>query len=95
MIGNAPGLAVKRRHVRVYRSSRKQEMYLYVDAKEDLARVPEALLRRFGKPVEALSLLLTSDRRLARADAAQVLADIEAQGFYLQMPPAAESWTAS
>jgi uncharacterized protein len=84
-----------RRHVRVYRSSRKQEMYLYVDAKEGRARVPEALLARFGEPVEALSLLLSRDRSLARADAAQVLADIEAQGFYLQMPPAAETWPAS
>jgi uncharacterized protein len=84
----------QRRHVRVYRSSRKPEMYLYVDAKEDLHRVPQALLTRFGKPVEALSLLLTADRVLARADAARVLADIDAQGFYLQMPPAAEAWQA-
>lgn len=84
------GAAIARRHVRIYRSSRKQEMYLYVDAREDLARVPQALLGRFGKPVEALSLLLTSDRSLARADAAQVLADIEAQGFYLQLPPSPE-----
>jgi uncharacterized protein len=80
-------LAPQRRHVRVYRSSRKQEMYLYVDAEGRSDRVPQALLTRFGKPVEALSLLLTADRVLARADAARVLADIDAQGFYLQMPP--------
>lgn len=81
-----------RRHVRVYRSTRKQEMYLYVDAGEGLERVPAALLARFGKPVEAMSLLLSADRTLARADAVRVLADIEAQGYYLQMPPAAEAW---
>ena len=75
------------REVRVYRSSRKQEMYLYVDAETDLARVPEELLRRFGRPIEALSLMLTPDRKLARADAARVLECIEADGFYLQMPP--------
>jgi uncharacterized protein YcgL (UPF0745 family) len=78
--------------VRVYRSTRKQEMYLYVDAGEDLNRVPEELMARFGPPVEALSLLLTADRTLARADAARVLADIDAQGYYLQMPPAPEAW---
>jgi hypothetical protein len=80
-----------RRYVRVYRSSRKQEMYLYVDAREGLERVPEALLERFGRPLEALSLLLTPDRRLARADAVKVLAQIEETGFYLQMPPPDQS----
>lgn len=79
--------------MRVYRSSRRQDMYLYVDAGADLAPVPEALLERFGKPVEALSLMLTADRRLARADAVRVLESIESDGFYLQMPPA-EGWGA-
>ena len=46
------------RFVRVYRSSRKQDMYLYVDARQHLEAVPEELLARFGKPVEALSLTL-------------------------------------
>jgi uncharacterized protein len=76
------------RHVRVYRSSRKQDLYLYVDAGDDLMAVPEALLIQFGKPVEALSLMLTAERTLARADAARVLESIAEQGFYLQLPPA-------
>lgn len=82
--------AMTRRFVRVYRSSRKQEMYLYVDAREDLSRVPEGLLERFGRPVEALSLLLTPERPLARAEAAAVLASIADNGFYLQLPPTPE-----
>ena len=80
------------REVRVYRSSRKQEMYLYVDAETDLDRVPEELLRRFGRPIEALSLTLTAERKLARADSARVLECIESDGFYLQMPPV-DYWT--
>jgi hypothetical protein len=83
--------APEQRFVRVYRSSRRQEMYLYVDAGTDLERVPEALLERFGRPVEALSLMLAADRPLARADAARVLECIEEEGFYLQMPPP-ETW---
>jgi uncharacterized protein len=67
-------------------------MYLYVDAAEDLERVPEALLQRFGQPVEAIVLMLTVERRLARADAAAVLASIREAGYYLQLPPPAESW---
>jgi uncharacterized protein len=75
------------RDVRVYRSTRKVDMYLFVDAGEDLERVPPALLQQFGNPVQALELRLTAGRRLARADAGVVLASIEASGFYLQMPP--------
>lgn len=75
------------RLVRVYRSTRKQEMYLYVDARADLGPVPDELMARFGKPVEALSLMLTADRTLARADAVRVLECIESDGFYLQLPP--------
>lgn len=67
------------------------DMYLYVDAKDDLTPVPDELLSQFGKPVEALSLMLTATRKLARADAARVLERIEEQGFYLQLPPAAET----
>ncbi|MDY0007671.1 MAG: YcgL domain-containing protein [Spongiibacteraceae bacterium] len=71
----------------IYRSPRLAETYLYVAKDEGLARVPEALLGRFGKPALAMTLLLSPARRLARADVSQVLEAIEAQGFYLQMPP--------
>lgn len=69
------------------------DMYLFVDAKDDLSAVPDELLSRFGKPVEALSLMLTADRKLARADAARVLECIAEQGFYLQLPPAENTWS--
>lgn len=61
-------------------------MYLYVDKAEGTARVPEALLELFGKPVPALLLLLDEQKPLARADARKVLVAIAEQGFYLQMP---------
>lgn len=62
-------------------------MYLFVDKQEGLARVPESLLQRFGKPESALLLMLSPERTLARADASRVLEAIAGQGFYLQMPP--------
>jgi uncharacterized protein YcgL (UPF0745 family) len=73
----------------VFRSSRKQEMYLYVDKVRGLKDVPEALLAQFGESTPVMLLLLTPQYKLARADAAAVLASIEEQGFYLQMPPTA------
>lgn len=72
----------------IYRSPRREEMYLYVDQQDGLKRVPEALLEQFGPPQEALRLVLHRDRRLARADIDKVLAALEEPGYYLQMPPA-------
>lgn len=74
----------------VFRSPRKPEMYLYVDKATGFKDLPEALLKQFGEPVSVMTLLLTPDKRLARADAADVLAKIESQGYYLQMPPSEE-----
>lgn len=76
------------RIVQVYRSKRRDGMYLFVDRKQDLAEVPAALLEDFGRPEPSLVLHLTPDRKLARAEAGAVLAAIRKQGFYLQSPPA-------
>ncbi|MDN3520498.1 YcgL domain-containing protein [Halomonas ramblicola] len=76
----------------VFKSPRRDEMYLYVDKREGLERVPEALLERFGKPLPALMLMLTPDKPLARTKAADVMAAIRDQGFYLQMPPARDEY---
>ncbi len=71
----------------VFRSPRREGMYLYVDKQQGIAELPEALLTTFGTPESVMTLLLTPDRKLARADAATVLDAIEQNGFYLQMPP--------
>ena len=76
-----------RRLIEIFRSSRKEEMYLYVDKAQGLEKVPEVLLKQFGEPQPAMTLLLTPDKKLARANAAEVLDKIESEGFYLQMPP--------
>lgn len=76
----------------VYRSSKVEDMYLYVEETEDLARVPEPLLNRFGKPQRALSLVLDEGRKLARADINKVMEAIITQGFYLQVPALHEDY---
>lgn len=74
----------------IYKSSKKDEMYLYVPKANGLKSVPEALLTMFGKPRHVSDLLLTPERKLARADIAQVLEKLAEQGYYLQMPPPPE-----
>ncbi|RZU46926.1 hypothetical protein EV700_1312 [Fluviicoccus keumensis] len=76
----------------IYKSPKKDEMYLYVRKTEGLTRVPEALLTMFGRPRHYVTLLLTPERKLARAEAPKVLAEIGEKGFYLQMPPAREDY---
>ena len=70
----------------VYRSGRKEELFLYVMHSEGLQRVPSALLDRFGPPEKVLTLLLEPGRQLARVPANQVMEAIDTQGFYLQLP---------
>ena len=80
------------RSVKVYRSSIKSDMYIFVAEDEALSRVPVELLKRFGRPIEAMSIELDPERKLARTDAMTVLEQIRKEGFYLQMPPATEDW---
>ena len=72
---------------KVYRSDRKTETYLYLAADKAFDELPETLRRTFGEPAFVMDLLLSPDRKLARVDVAQVLDDLEEQGFSLQLPP--------
>jgi uncharacterized protein YcgL (UPF0745 family) len=65
-------------------------MYLFVDRARQFEDLPEALLTRFGEPQPVMLLQLAPGKKLARTDAEQVLAAIDEQGFYLQMPPGPE-----
>src|SRR5690606_18748349 len=76
----------------IYRSPRKDGMYLYVPRDKGLAGVPEDLLRLFGKPEHSMDLILSPERKLAREDIHQVLENLQGQGYHLQMPPRQEDW---
>ncbi|WP_341962868.1 YcgL domain-containing protein [Pseudomonas sp. RC10] len=76
----------------IYRSPRRNEMYLYVLKSDALERVPVELLSAFGKPHHAFDLILSPERALAREDIHAVLANLEKQGYHLQMPPAEDEY---
>ncbi|MFD2190420.1 YcgL domain-containing protein [Pistricoccus aurantiacus] len=76
----------------VFKSSRKDEMYLYVDKQRGLVDVPEALLASFGTPQAVMTLVLTPQKPLARVETTAVIEAIKEKGFYLQMPPPKEDY---
>ncbi len=71
----------------VYKSLKKQGYYLYLDAQKDPETLPEKLLELLGAMEKVMDLELAPERKLAQADVSVVLAQVHAQGFYLQMPP--------
>lgn len=76
----------------IYKSPCKDEMYLYVDKRDALTRVPEALLEMFGTPVHVMDMPMKADRKLARVDADKVLDGVTEKGYYLQLPPPKEEY---
>ncbi|MBW1212531.1 YcgL domain-containing protein [Pantoea allii] len=75
----------------IYRSPVRDRTYLYVEKKDDFSRVPDALLKGFGKPQLAMVVNLAQRDKLANADINNVKQGLSDQGYYLQIPPPIES----
>jgi len=67
-------------------------MYVYIEKSKGIKVIPEELLGFFGSPIHVVDMLLAEDKKLARADAKQVLFDIKEKGYFLQMPPVEENY---
>lgn len=74
-------------HCFIYKSLKKEDLYLYIDKKDDFSKVPEMLFNSFGKIAFVMDLELTPERRLAREDAGKIIASLKEKGFFVQMPP--------
>jgi uncharacterized protein YcgL (UPF0745 family) len=71
----------------IYKSLKKEDLYLYIDKKDDFSKVPEMLFNSFGRMTFVMELELTPERKLAREDAGKVIANLKEKGFFVQMPP--------
>jgi hypothetical protein len=75
----------------IYKSTKKEELYLYISKKDDFSDVPQELYNSMGKePVFVMELELSPERPLAREDVNTVIKNLETQGFHVQMPPRPE-----
>ena len=71
----------------IYRSSRKDEMYLYLAREDAFDEIPGALMKQFGRPLPVMELELHPERKLAREDVGKVIGNLQSLGYHLQMPP--------
>lgn len=71
----------------VYKSSRKQETYLFVPKRDDFSQVPAPLLQMFGTPLLVMLLPLDRKEKLGIADIDKVRSELAEKGYYLQLPP--------
>ncbi|MDJ0833131.1 MAG: YcgL domain-containing protein [Gammaproteobacteria bacterium] len=69
----------------IYRSERKADTYLYLLKKDDFSRIPPELLQVFGEPEFSFQFTLTPERSLAKEDPAEVYANLQRQGYHLQL----------
>lgn len=75
----------------IYKSLKKEEMYLYIAKRDQFDAVPDELRQMFGKPQFVMLFNLAGEKQLHRAENRDVLEAITQQGFYLQMPPPPEN----
>ena len=71
----------------IYKSSKKDEMYLYLAREDDFEVVPEELMKRFGQARFVMQLELSPEKKLARENTQTVINNLLEKGFHLQMPP--------
>lgn len=80
----------------IYKSSKKDEMYLYVASvsqegdqveADPLAVLSDALKAAFGRATFVMKLELHEGKKLARANVLHVMDSIQTRGYFIQMPP--------
>lgn len=74
----------------VYKGDNKEDHFLFLNYEfdeNDIAdELPKTILSMMGELSLVIEFDLQPDRVMPQANAEQVLADISAQGFYLQLP---------
>ena len=75
----------------IYKSRKKDYLYLYIDKKDDFSKVPDALVNSFEKIEFVMDLELSPECKLAREDAGKIIESLMEQGFFVQLPPQRET----
>ncbi|KAA9129796.1 YcgL domain-containing protein [Marinihelvus fidelis] len=71
----------------VFKSTRRDYTYLYLRDDLELEDIPEELRQLLGDTAEIMTLELSADRPLAQENVESVIANLETEGYHLQLPP--------
>ncbi|MCZ6804342.1 MAG: YcgL domain-containing protein [Proteobacteria bacterium] len=71
---------------KIYRCSKRDEMYLYIHESKTTDDLPEELIKTVKQLTHVMDLELTPDRKLARENVVLVMKNLEENGYHLQMP---------
>ena len=72
----------------IYRSRKKADTYVFLAREGGFDILPVALEAQLAPWDAVMTIDLHASRKLARGNAAEVLANLESRGFHLQLPPA-------
>jgi uncharacterized protein YcgL (UPF0745 family) len=61
-------------------------MYIYLAEEDDFSNVPKDLFNSLGIVEFAMELELSPDRKMAKEDPANVIANLKENGFHIQLP---------
>ena len=75
-------------HCFVYASLRKADTYVWLARHDDFSVLPDSLALMLGDLRFVLEVELDAQRKLPKEDVATVLANLQTQGWHLQLPPA-------
>jgi uncharacterized protein YcgL (UPF0745 family) len=78
--------------VTIYKSPKREGMYLYVKKEQGINNIPEDLAELFGTPVLVTHMRVEQDKKFAKVKAADLLEAIKKKGFYLQIPDPIEDY---
>ncbi len=74
----------------IYKSTKKEQTYLFVKNRDDFSDVPDTLMTAFGTPTLVTLVNLATKDKLGFADLIKVKTSLANQGYYLQMSPPKE-----
>ena len=78
--------------VSVYKTAKKEGMYLYVLKSEQMKKVPDGLQALFGQPLHIMDFILSPERKLAHVSTENIIEALHSTGYYLQMPPSQDDY---
>ncbi|HED33143.1 MAG TPA: YcgL domain-containing protein [Gammaproteobacteria bacterium] len=70
----------------IYRCSAKQDMYIYLAKENNFDVIDEHLKSKLGHLRFTMNLQLKQSTKLAKEDPLKVIANLQSQGFHLQLP---------